>query len=215
MKNNINRREFLGRSGLTLAVVAAPSGLEVLAMGEADDSSDTFSPTAWYTISPDNSITVMVSKVEMGQGTHTALAMLIAEELDADWTTSMELADTPEQVTAEETAGAVPLAPEEARGKQTGTLGQGDPRAVIHIPIVDTEDESGRRDEVLLAVAERDVHQVAEVQPRAVIRVHEAADVGDEIGDELRVVADFVVNCAGLVHFIVFGRRACAAGPSA
>ena len=85
MKNNINRREFLGRSGLTLAVVAAPSGLEVLAMGEADDSSDTFSPTAWYTISPDNSITVMVSKVEMGQGTHTALAMLIAEELDADW----------------------------------------------------------------------------------------------------------------------------------
>ena len=85
MKSNINRREFLGRRGLTRAVVVAPSGLEVLALGEADDSSGTFSPTAWYTISPDNSITVMVSKVEMGQGTHTALAMLVAEELEADW----------------------------------------------------------------------------------------------------------------------------------
>ncbi|MEE2840386.1 MAG: xanthine dehydrogenase family protein molybdopterin-binding subunit [Acidobacteriota bacterium] len=85
MKSTLDRREFLTRTGLTLAVVAAPSGLEVLAMGKADDSSDTFSPTAWYTISPDNSITVMASKVEMGQGTHTALAMLVAEELEADW----------------------------------------------------------------------------------------------------------------------------------
>ena len=85
MKNNIDRREFLSRTGLTLAVVAAPSGLEVLALNKADDPSDAFQPTVWYTIAPDNRVTVMVSKVEMGQGTHTALAMIVAEELEADW----------------------------------------------------------------------------------------------------------------------------------
>ena len=39
----------------------------------------------WFKISPDNSVTVMVPRQEMGQGIYTALAMLVAEELDADW----------------------------------------------------------------------------------------------------------------------------------
>jgi len=39
----------------------------------------------WVKISADDSITVMVSQAEMGQGVHTGLAMLLAEEMDADW----------------------------------------------------------------------------------------------------------------------------------
>lgn len=39
----------------------------------------------WVKISADESITVMVSQAEMGQGVHTGLAMLLAEEIDADW----------------------------------------------------------------------------------------------------------------------------------
>ncbi len=39
----------------------------------------------WVRIDPDNSVTVFVPHVDMGQGVHTALAMLLAEELDADW----------------------------------------------------------------------------------------------------------------------------------
>ena len=39
----------------------------------------------WFKISPDNTVTVMVPRQEMGQGIYTALAMLVAEELDADW----------------------------------------------------------------------------------------------------------------------------------
>jgi len=85
MKSTIDRREFLTRTGLTLAVVATPSGLKVLAMGEADTDSESFQPTVWYTLSPDNQLTVMVNKVEMGQGTHTALPMIVAEELDVKW----------------------------------------------------------------------------------------------------------------------------------
>ncbi|MDH3429401.1 MAG: molybdopterin-dependent oxidoreductase [Gammaproteobacteria bacterium] len=39
----------------------------------------------WLKISPDNSVTVIVPHAEMGQGVHTTLAMMLADELDADW----------------------------------------------------------------------------------------------------------------------------------
>ena len=39
----------------------------------------------WVKVGSDNRITVVMSKSEMGQGVHTGLAMLLAEELDADW----------------------------------------------------------------------------------------------------------------------------------
>lgn len=39
----------------------------------------------WVKIGLDSSVTVMMAKSEMGQGVHTGLAMLLAEELDADW----------------------------------------------------------------------------------------------------------------------------------
>ena len=39
----------------------------------------------WVKIGADNSVTVVMSKSEMGQGVHTSLAMLLADELDADW----------------------------------------------------------------------------------------------------------------------------------
>jgi hypothetical protein len=57
--------------------------------------------------------------------------------------------DTSAETTAGETAGEVTLSPEEATGRQSGTLGRGDPRAVIMIPVVETEDGSGARDVVV------------------------------------------------------------------
>ncbi|CAN7585678.1 molybdopterin cofactor-binding domain-containing protein [Massilia sp. LjRoot122] len=42
-------------------------------------------PNAFLRIAPDNTVTVMVNRLEFGQGVHTALPMLIADELDADW----------------------------------------------------------------------------------------------------------------------------------
>lgn len=58
--------------------------------------------------------------------------------------------DTPEDVAAAETA-QVELKAEEAAGRQAGTLGKGDPRATIMIPVVETEDGSGSKD-VLVGV---------------------------------------------------------------
>ena len=39
----------------------------------------------WLKIAADNSVTVIVPHAEMGQGVHTTLAMMLADELDADW----------------------------------------------------------------------------------------------------------------------------------
>ena len=39
----------------------------------------------WVKIAPDNSVTAIIPHAEMGQGVHTTLAMMLAEEMDADW----------------------------------------------------------------------------------------------------------------------------------
>jgi isoquinoline 1-oxidoreductase subunit beta len=46
---------------------------------------EVFSPNAYVRITPDNKITIVVARSEMGQGVRTALPMILAEELDADW----------------------------------------------------------------------------------------------------------------------------------
>jgi isoquinoline 1-oxidoreductase beta subunit len=51
---------------------AAPGGLNAEA-------------TAWFQITPENKINLFIPKVEMGQGIHTALAQIAAEELEVDW----------------------------------------------------------------------------------------------------------------------------------
>ena len=85
MKSTIDRREFLTRTGLTLAVAATPSGLQVFAMGQAETTADVFSPGPWLQIMPDDRVTVLLCKSEMGQGIHTAIPMIVADELEADW----------------------------------------------------------------------------------------------------------------------------------
>jgi CO/xanthine dehydrogenase Mo-binding subunit len=53
--------------------------------GSKGSSGDLLKPNAWIRIAPDNNITVMARHSEMGQGIMTGLAMLVAEELEADW----------------------------------------------------------------------------------------------------------------------------------
>nr|MDJ0906070.1 molybdopterin-dependent oxidoreductase [Woeseiaceae bacterium] len=48
----------------------------------------------WLKISPDNTVTAIVPHAEMGQGAHTTLAMMLADELDADWS-QVEILEAP------------------------------------------------------------------------------------------------------------------------
>jgi isoquinoline 1-oxidoreductase beta subunit len=44
-----------------------------------------FAPSVWLSIAPSGEVSITVSKVEIGQGVRTGLAMIVAEELDVDW----------------------------------------------------------------------------------------------------------------------------------
>ena len=88
MKRTFTRREFLKTSlagaGLTIAAVMTPAGLRLLSAAELEQS-PSFQPNVYLRIAPDDSITVVVNKSEMGQGVTTSLPMIIADELEADW----------------------------------------------------------------------------------------------------------------------------------
>ena len=79
-KHSAARRRFLVASGLSAGGLAVGFHLPALAQnsGEAEVN-------AWVVIGPDDGVVVRVARAEMGQGTHTGLAMLVAEELGCDW----------------------------------------------------------------------------------------------------------------------------------
>ena len=85
MTTSMTRRAFLKSSlaaaGLTIGVSVTPFGPRLLNASEIDS----FSPNAFFKITPDNKIAIFVANSEMGQGVLTALSMIIAEELEADW----------------------------------------------------------------------------------------------------------------------------------
>ncbi|MDH4561720.1 xanthine dehydrogenase family protein molybdopterin-binding subunit [Pseudomonas sp. BN411] len=80
---NVSRRTFLkGSGGFALGIAFAP----LLRGGEAlAATAEPFAPNAFVRIAGDGSVTILAKHVEMGQGTYTGLATLLAEELDADW----------------------------------------------------------------------------------------------------------------------------------
>jgi isoquinoline 1-oxidoreductase beta subunit len=79
----ISRRSFLKITGLTIAVSATPFGYNVINASAQKEGS--FKPNVWFEITPDNKITITLGIAEMGQGSRTALPMIIADELEASW----------------------------------------------------------------------------------------------------------------------------------
>jgi isoquinoline 1-oxidoreductase beta subunit len=51
----------------------------------AVEAAATFEPNIWVKIGADDTVTIMLTQLEMGQGVMTSMPMLLAEELDADW----------------------------------------------------------------------------------------------------------------------------------
>src|SRR5713226_295699 len=83
-RTDVTRREFLQTASVAGAGLVI--GFHVPARFLAGPApADPFAPNAWLRIGTDESVLVMVDRSEMGQGVATSLPMLLAEELEADW----------------------------------------------------------------------------------------------------------------------------------
>jgi len=88
MSTPLSRRSFV--------VIAAGAGAGLLLgfrlpisrrVDEEQSEPSDWAPNAWLRIAESGTVTIRVAKAEMGQGVWTALPMIVAEELDADWST--------------------------------------------------------------------------------------------------------------------------------
>src|SRR2546423_2479984 len=83
-RTDVSRREFLQTA--TVAGAGLVIGFHLPAAGRGRTAAAApFAPNAWLRIGADESVVVVVDRSEMGQGVTTSLPMLLAEELEADW----------------------------------------------------------------------------------------------------------------------------------
>ncbi len=83
MTSQLNRRAFLVSASAGAMTLAWPGALPTAA--EAAPAAGAVPVGIWATIAPDDTITIRIARSEMGQGTMTGLAQLVADELEADW----------------------------------------------------------------------------------------------------------------------------------
>ena len=88
MQTDMTRRAFLAKSSLIIAATALSSRIELFNASPARAAAKLpFKPHAFLEIGVDDKITVWVGQTNLGQGTHTGIPMIIADELDAAWET--------------------------------------------------------------------------------------------------------------------------------
>ena len=89
----LSRRDFIvaaasAAGGLLVGIGAAPNGARAAAISEQPWNDNDYAAheiDAWIAINPDDSILIRYQRSEMGQGSMTALPMMITEELQCDW----------------------------------------------------------------------------------------------------------------------------------
>ena len=82
--SNVSRRQFV------VGAASAAAGLSLgfrlpVALAAAGDTVQPDEVNAWVVVKPDDTVVIRVARSEMGQGTLTGLAQLVAEELECDW----------------------------------------------------------------------------------------------------------------------------------
>ncbi len=81
----ISRRGVLaGLGGMTFSIALGTDGLRLVSSAQAKTIA-AGGVTPWVRIAPDGTITILSAGAEMGQGSMTGLPLIVAEEMDADW----------------------------------------------------------------------------------------------------------------------------------
>lgn len=81
----LSRREFLVRSAVIAGSGFLSVGLPGVGGREASAATSAYTPSIWFTLTPDGKTTMHIVKAEMGQHIGTGLAQIIAEELEVRW----------------------------------------------------------------------------------------------------------------------------------
>jgi len=82
LRTAVSRRQvMIGAAGMSFAIALAGRADAAAIAGEV--AGRALSP--WVSVAPDGTIAIMSAAIEMGQGSMTSLPVIIAEELDADW----------------------------------------------------------------------------------------------------------------------------------
>jgi isoquinoline 1-oxidoreductase subunit beta len=80
---NVSRRRFLqGAGGLSFCIAIGTDGIRLVSEAQASTAR---ALNAWVRIAPDGLVTILSPGAEMGQGSMTSLPLIVAEEMDADW----------------------------------------------------------------------------------------------------------------------------------
>src|SRR5438128_3090920 len=85
---HLNRRSFLRVSAAAAGGLLVSFYLDLPASGQEGNQAPppkVYPPDAFVHIRPDGKIMITVNRLEFGQGVHTALPMILADEMDADW----------------------------------------------------------------------------------------------------------------------------------
>jgi isoquinoline 1-oxidoreductase beta subunit len=83
--SSVNRRTFLRVSSAAAGGLFISLYLDWLASAEQTPKPQVYPPDAFVHVRPDGKIVIQVNRLEFGQGVQTALPMLLADEMDADW----------------------------------------------------------------------------------------------------------------------------------
>ena len=91
--STVNRRDFILTAvsvagGMMIGIGAAPGSADAAAISTQPWNDNEYAPhelDAWIAIDPDDSVLIRYQRSEMGQGSMTALPMMITEELQCDW----------------------------------------------------------------------------------------------------------------------------------
>src|SRR5438132_13873768 len=100
----VSRRGFLKVSAAVTGGLFVSLHLDCPALAQQPPKPQVYPPDAFVHVRPDGKIVIQVNRLEFGQGVQTSLPMLLADEMDADWS----------QVIAE-------LAPAAGRNATTGS----------------------------------------------------------------------------------------------
>src|ERR1700686_5861720 len=84
---NLNRRSFLRVSASAAGglLVSLYLDLPLAAQEGTQPKPKAYPPDAFVQIKPDGKILITVNRLEFGQGVYTSLPMILADEMDADW----------------------------------------------------------------------------------------------------------------------------------